>query len=106
MDELRHLKRFASSKTVQAIGADLGRSASSVKGKANKLKICMVKEGQNNPGAKLSDMQVEMIRALADAGFRITDIHASCFSYVSYNQLVRIKRIESRLNALRYTQDA
>ena len=94
--EIRYLKRFAKIKTANVIGTYLDRTGLSVRTKAARLGISMMKEGEHNNLSTISDMQVEMIRTLDDAGFRLIDIHNSCFKHISYSHIERLKRMESR----------
>ena len=100
--EVRYLKRFAKIKTANIIGEAINRTGLSVRTKAARLGISMMKEGEHNNLSTISNMQVEMIRTLDDAGFRLVDIHHSCFKHISYCHMERIKRMESRVNVSEY----
>ena len=101
-DEIRYLKRFARIKPSSSIAKDLNRSVGSIKAKAERDCITMKKDNENHHAAVLSDVQVEMIRTLEDAGFRMKEIHASCFPHISYHHCGKIKRMESRISDENY----
>ena len=90
------LKEFASKKTQEEIGIILGRSAQSIANRAYRLKVSMVKKGQNHHDVKLSDMQVEIARALNESGFNACEIHRCCFSHVSLSAVQKIVFFKSR----------
>ena len=102
LDEIRYLKRFARIKTCSAIAKDLNRTIGSIKAKAERDCIVMKKDNENHHSAVLSDTQVEMIRTLEDAGFRMKEIHALCFPHISYHHCGKIKRFESRISDENY----
>ena len=81
------LNKYAGVKNTSEISIILGRSRYSVLQKAKLLKISLRQVGENHHKAKLSNLQVEMIRALAESGFTIREIHNAVFSETSIDTI-------------------
>lgn len=73
--EDKALRELASIQPYAAIGEALGRSRSSVHGRAKRLGIAQpMKRGEHHHQAKLTNLQAAMLGALLDAGFGVTEI--------------------------------
>ena len=94
--EIRTLKRLAGIKTARDIAELLGRTRGSIMAKAARDDIPMRKRNENHHNHKLSDLQVEMLRTLADAGFQLVDIRAACFSHVGIDCIKSINQMKVR----------
>lgn len=98
-EETATLREYAQTKTQAEIGVILGRSPQSIANRAVKMKINMMKKGENHYGAKLSNLQVEMIRVLNQEGFNAGEIHRACFSHVSMTAVQRVVFFKTRRGA-------
>ena len=68
------------------IAANLERSRSTLQRYANKtLKISLRLKGDLHKSSKLSNLQVEIIKALEVCGFSASEIHKACFDHVNRN---------------------
>ena len=92
------LKKYAGIKTTEEIGVILGRSTCSVASYAAKAGISLKRYGENHRDAKLSNLQVQMLHALSDAGFETGEIRKACFPHVSTGCIYEIKNMNKRIN--------
>lgn len=79
------VKILAGEKTAEDIGAIIGRSRQGVTRRISVLGLDGRLKGENHAGAKLSNTQVQILHALHDAGFNVSEIHKCCFSHMSYD---------------------
>ena len=90
-EEENILKKFAGVKSTEEIAMILGRTKASVAQKAPRMGLSLrTNIGQDHFGAKLSDLQVEMIRVLSEAGFRGCEIHKAAFNHVADDTIYSI----------------
>lgn len=82
-EEIDVIREFAGKKIAEEIGIMLGRTRDSVLNRASRSKICLRLEGENHRGAKLSNLQAQMVKVLFDAGYNSGEIHKACFDHVS-----------------------
>jgi 3-deoxy-D-manno-octulosonate 8-phosphate phosphatase KdsC-like HAD superfamily phosphatase len=78
------LKEYAGKKAASTIAIMIERSTGSIYHRIKKLglsgKIC----GEDHHAAKLSNLQTQMILALYQAGFTVTEIHDAAITHVSF----------------------
>ena len=72
--EEKVLRQMAGVKTAAEIAEELGRTRQSVFDKFRRMGISGVKAGENHWNAKLTQLQVDMIGTLYDAGYTARDI--------------------------------
>ncbi|PHS61659.1 MAG: hypothetical protein COB12_12020 [Flavobacterium sp.] len=90
-EEERIIKEFAGVKSTEEIGLMIGRCRIGVLKKAQRMGVSLrVHIGENHFGAILSDLQVEMIRTLSEAGFRGCEIHRAAFDHVADDTIYSI----------------
>ena len=90
------IRKYASTKTAEEIGVILGKSERQVRYYAGKKRISLKKTGENHKGAKLSNLQVQMLKALLASGFTASDIHRACFSHVHLSTVSDVKSLTTR----------
>ena len=95
-EEISTLVQFASTKTAIEIGMMTCRPAASIYSKARGLGVSLLKKGQNHHWHKLSDLQVEMVRALNEAGFTNGEIWTACFDHVTKSAIHDIVSLRTR----------
>ena len=61
-EEIDVIREFAGKKIAEEIGIMLGRTRDSVLNRASRSKICLRLEGENHRGAKLSNLQAQMVK--------------------------------------------
>ncbi len=86
-DEDLIIKKYAGDKSTATIAAIIGRSRQSVSIRARKLGLSLRQVGEDHYNAKLSNLQVEMIHALSNSGFRVCEIHKAAFNHVVYDTI-------------------
>ncbi len=89
--EIAQLRELAGQFSPAEIVQRLGRTPAAVKARAHALKISLILHGERHPGAKYSDLMVELARRMHDEGLkpraiaRVLDIpEGSVKSYVYY----------------------
>ena len=97
-DQEAVLRKYAGIKTAEEISVILGRSKHSIWSRAAKLEISLQRHGENHQGSKLSNLQVEMLHALVDAGFGTAEIHQACLPHVTVAHIYEIKQLFKRVN--------
>lgn len=70
-----YVRRNAGYVSVEKMAAKLGRSKDSVHGYVKKLGLSCIKRGQEHWNNKVCREAMQMIRVLAEAGFRPVEIH-------------------------------
>lgn len=96
--ELRQLKVLSVTHTSATIAEQLGRTESSVKGKAYSLGIHFMKVGENSPLAKHSNHDIELCRQLGEAGLRPYQIAEKM--EIELSHVCRVLKFEARYKEL------
>lgn len=99
MTEEEHaiIAEFAGKKTAEEIGLMLGYDRRKILHYANRNGISLQKKGQYHDRAKLTDLQAEMVKALAKCGFSDTEINKACFRHVTRSCISGITTGASRI---------
>ena len=84
------LLELAGKKPMKEVAEILGRSIPSLAQYAGKHGISLRCKGENHYGATLSNLQVEMIRALDECGFSPNEIHKGAFNDKNYSTVYAV----------------
>ena len=91
------IREYAGTKTAEEIGLIIGRTQRSVSSLALRMGISLKKIGEDHYKSKLSNLQVEMIHALIEGGFRTCEIHRAAFNHVHVNTIHSVVSSWSRV---------
>lgn len=95
-EDKRIVRKYAGKKSAEEIGLMINRTPASVRHFAYLNKISLRKSGQYHHQSKLTDLQVEMVKALSKCGFSETEINKSCFRHVTRSCITNIVRGATR----------
>lgn len=95
-NERKTLKRLAGTKTAEEIGMILDRTPNAILQMAGKISVSLKKVNENHSGTKMSNLQVEIVRALYEGGFTVLEIHAACFDHVGFSTVKDIVAMRTR----------
>jgi hypothetical protein len=91
------IAQWAGIKTAEEIGMMIGRTRASVLQKGPRMGFSLRQTGEDHYKAKLSNLQVEMIHALIEGGFRVCEIHQAAFNHVHVNTVHSVVSSWSRV---------
>lgn len=90
------LKTLVGQKTASEIAAIMGRPKNGVHHRIVKLDLDGRMLGESHWNAKLSNLQVQMLVVLHDAGFTVNEIHKAAFNHVSLQTVCDIAAARTR----------
>ena len=95
-DEDNALRQYAGKKTAEEIGMIIGRTRNSVHCRLKQIGVSGRLVGENHRCSKLSNLQVEMLVALQQAGFTSYDIHQAAFDHVTITTVRNVTELRTR----------
>lgn len=98
-EEDRIIRRFGATKTAAEIGLMLERSPISIRSRAQKMGVSMLKYGEAHWNQRLPSLQCDAIKALTDAGFTCPEIKHLLHIGITSQTIYRIGHDQRRIQA-------